>query len=83
MTPKKQTRKQNLLHVLNTNPSMAKTGKHRKTKTLYINVPEEPFWKKVKQLEMSQQALPKQRKRENANCKKKSKKVIHINFCLV
>ena len=48
MTPKKQTRKQNLLHVLNTNPSMAKTVKHRKTKTLYINVPEEPFWKKVK-----------------------------------
>ena len=27
---------------------MAKTVKHRKTKTLYINVPEEPFWKKVK-----------------------------------
>lgn len=41
------------------------------------------FGKKLKQLEMSQQALPKQRKRENANCKKKSKKVIHINFCLV
>lgn len=41
------------------------------------------FGKKLKQLEMSQQALPKQRKRENANCKKKSKKVIRINFCLV
>ena len=38
------------------------------------------FRKKLKQLEMSQQALPKQRKRENANCKKKSKKSNSYKF---